>query len=151
VVQLGGNTDTAATTRPRNYGCGAYSGVDNETTKGLWFTTLGNGNEYTLSTCSPDTDFDTSIQVFVAGKNGYAAAADAGDDDACNNLQCVPGAGSDLDPGCGLSPTRASAVTFVTDPGERYYFLVFGRRTTDSGSFGLALHQRERVVVEPTV
>ena len=147
VVHLGGHTDTAATTTQPNYGCGAFVGVDNEA-KGLWFSALGNGNEYTLSTCSPDTDFDTSIQVFVAGKNGYAAA-----DDACDNLQCVPGAGSDLDPGCGLSssPTRASAVTFVTEPGERYYILVFGRRATDSGSFVLALHQRDGVVVEPAV
>ena len=126
-----GSTDNA--TPGRNFGCSGSGGLDNDS-PGVWYTAVGNGNEYTVTTCFPETTFDTAIQVFTG---------------SCDSLQCLPRAGSSLDLSC-MSP-HASAVTFFTELGTRYYFLVFGRNKDDVGRFVLTLYDNERVVNEPPV
>lgn len=115
--------NTVAATRGPNRGCASSEGLDN-VSKGVWYTVVGNGNDFKVSTCFLGTGFNTSIQVFSG---------------SCANLQCVRGAGADCDHDC-ASP-KATAVSFSTEFGVSYYFLVFGRTRNDEGTFFLSVYE----------
>lgn len=102
-------------------GAGGQVGVNNEA-PGVWYTALGNGQTFELTTCASETDFDTAIQVFV------------GD---CSQLRCVTRAGTDIDRNC--SSSHSSRLSFDTVKGQLYYIYVFGRTSGDTGKFGFML------------
>lgn len=84
------------------------------TSPGVWYTTVGNGDLYTATTCGATT-FDTKISVFEGN---------------CGNLLCVDGNDDD----CGLQST----VNWTSTPGTQYFILVHGFGTS-SGTFDLGL------------
>ncbi|MBK8498521.1 MAG: hypothetical protein IPL52_06805 [Flavobacteriales bacterium] len=92
-------------------------GAANVTTKGLWYSFTGTGDDVTLSTCS-GTTFDSKISVFTG---------------TCNALACI--AGSDDAPNC---PGNTSSATFHTLTSTTYYVMVHGYDQSQ-GDFTLAM------------
>lgn len=90
--------------------------------RGLWYTILGNGGEIIVSTCSVDTDFDTTVDVFSGG---------------CGELQCIA---SDND-SCGSQ----SLVRFTSEVDVPYFVLVRGVNATEVGQFSLGVTVRNPV------
>ncbi len=84
------------------------------TAPGVWYTTVGNGDLYSASTCT-GTTYDTKISVFEG---------------VCGNLLCVDGNDDD----CGLQST----VDWQSTPGTQYFILVHGFGTS-TGTFDLSL------------
>ncbi len=74
---------------------------------GVWYTVVGNGAEFGVTTCNAVTNFDTKVSVYTG---------------SCGALTCV--AGND-DIVCGAAP-GASRVTWSSVPGTRYYIFVQG-------------------------
>lgn len=89
----------------------------NITSRGLWYTFTGNGDDATLSTCL-NSAYDTKISVFTG---------------TCSSLICA--AGNDDGPGC---TANTSEVTFQTTAGTTYLVLVHGYGS-DEGGFTLRL------------
>lgn len=83
---------------------------------GQWYSFVGTGDEYSITTCSPNTDFDTKLGVFVGN---------------CNAVTCV--AGDDDEFSCSDN-TLSSLVEFVSVPGETYYIFVTGFYSSFSGT-----------------
>lgn len=85
--------------------CYSFSGP------GVWYETKGDGTTFLASTCSPRTDFDTTIAVFSG---------------SCSNLTCVASNDDILDSDtCGFSLLH-SAVMWNTTALETYYIFVRG-------------------------
>ncbi len=94
---------------------------DTSTQPGVWYKFVddsGLASNYVLTTCSPNTDYDTKVSVY------------SGD---CNNLVCV--AGNDDDPNC---PNFQTTVEFSGDGATTYYILVHGFAGA-TGNFELSL------------
>ena len=94
---------------------------------GVWYTFAGTGDDVSVTTCNPATDFDTQLGVF------------SGD---CNALVCVGGNDddADADPACALNGlNRKSTVNFSSELGVNYYFYVVGFGATDEGIFDLTV------------
>jgi len=89
----------------------------NITSRGLWYTFTGNGDDATLSTCL-NSAYDTKLSVFTG---------------TCGSLLCA--AGNDDGPGC---TGNTSEVTFQTAPGTTYLVFVHGYGS-DEGDFTLRL------------
>ncbi|MFZ1692561.1 MAG: fibronectin type III domain-containing protein [Flavobacteriales bacterium] len=89
----------------------------NVTSRGLWYTFTGNGDDATLSTCV-NSAYDTKLSVFTG---------------TCSALICA--AGNDDGPGC---TGNTSEVTFQTTSGTTYLVLVHGYGS-DEGDFTLRL------------
>ena len=83
---------------------------------GQWYSFVGTGDEYSITTCSPNTDFDTKLGVFTGN---------------CNAITCV--AGDDDDFSCSNS-TLSSLVEFASIEGETYYVFVTGFYSSFSGA-----------------
>lgn len=88
------------------------------TSPGVWYTLIGDGSQFNLSTCA--SAVDTKINVYAGN---------------CNNLTCV--AANDDDPACA---GFASTVNFTSLPGIQYYVLV--------SEFGLGVGIDFELVVE---
>mmetsp|Transcript_11462 Transcript_11462/g.27397 ORF Transcript_11462/g.27397 Transcript_11462/m.27397 type:complete len:1373 (-) Transcript_11462:161-4279(-) len=104
---------------PYMYGSTVGASVDDATCDGItpdgngvWYTLVGNGEKYVLSTCW-GTAFDTRISVFGG---------------SCRSLSCI-GANDDF---CG----RQSRVSFQSNIGETYLVLVHGYQAS-AGDFYL--------------
>jgi len=87
-----------------------------QVTEGVWYQVTGTGNTLTATTCSVETRFDTSLQVFC---------------DGCDALTCV--GGSDDDSSCGSSATN-STVSWCSDR-DQVYFVYLGSSSGESGWF----------------
>ncbi|MDD4217528.1 MAG: hypothetical protein PHZ24_09360 [Bacteroidales bacterium] len=72
--------------------------------EGIWYTFIGNGQEVSISTDNPGTNFDTEINIFVG---------------PCTALTCV---GGDNNGGTGTT----SSYTFTTNSGTEYFIYVDG-------------------------
>ena len=96
---------------------------------GTWFVVQGNGNLFTASTCTPQTqNVFTIINVFEGG------TCDGFDED---ELQCAFTTSlSNRDCPYG---NLASLLSWKTNPGETYYILISS--ATPAGTFGLQLWQ----------
>ncbi|MFZ1330642.1 MAG: T9SS type A sorting domain-containing protein [Flavobacteriales bacterium] len=92
---------------------GPTCGPANITSKGLWYTFMGNGDDVILSTCG-QAGFDTKISVFTG---------------TCSSLICA--AGGDDQPGC---PGNSTRVVLPTVTGTSYLILVHGYQQ-DAGIF----------------
>jgi len=87
---------------------------------GVWYTfNSGTNTRATLSTCSPNTDFDTVIGLY-SGACGSLACVDSNDDSICM-LQ------------------RAELLDVVISEFSQYYVVVGGKTSADTGTFDLAL------------
>jgi hypothetical protein len=87
------------------------------TTRGLWYTFTGTGEEVTLSTCGNAT-YDTKISVFTG---------------TCGAFTCV--AGNDDAPGCA---DNSSEAVFLSTNGTTYFVYVHGYGDAQ-GAFSLAM------------
>lgn len=86
---------------------------------GVWYTLVGNGAEFSFSTCSEATDFATEISIFTG---------------ACFNPECV-----EIET---LACGRQGVATLPTEQGETYYIRVSGANTNESGNFVLSVSVR---------
>lgn len=75
---------------------------------GVWYKFIGTGDEITLTTCHPSTNFDTQIHVYTG---------------SCTDFECL--AGNDDDFLCSES-SLYSTVVFQSVPGEEYFISVSG-------------------------
>jgi hypothetical protein len=96
---------------------GPTCGSANITTKGLWYSVVGNGQVLTISTCNA-TSYDSKISVFT------------GD---CTDLVCVDG--NDDATGCG---GNSSQLSFPSTDGVTYLILVHGYNAAQ-GAFTLSV------------
>ena len=106
---------------------GCAASAPQNSTPGLWFTFEGTGDEVTVSTCLPGTNFDTFLSVYEG---------------TCGNLICVAG-NDDQSETTGfddLCPVAflASTVTMNTTPGVTNFVLVSGV-TGVTGDFEIGL------------
>ncbi|GJM31504.1 MAG: hypothetical protein DHS20C18_05050 [Saprospiraceae bacterium] len=89
---------------------------------GTWYSFQGIGDQVTVTTCNPGTDYDTKMGVFTGTCNGMICVAgnDDGSPSGANpDAACViPSTGSTLN--------RASTVTFTALAGQYYYIYVTG-------------------------
>lgn len=83
--------------------CGTSISAD-----GIWYTVVGNGSTYTVSTCNPGTAYDTKLNVFCGDCAAGQWVCIGGDDDFCG------------------FPPGFSQVSWCTNPGQTYYILVQG-------------------------
>ncbi len=75
----------------------------------VWYTVIGNGNEFTATTCNASTNFDTEVRVYTGNCGALNSMAEV----VCN----------DDDATCG-SGTLKSTVTWCTSPSVIYYISV---------------------------
>lgn len=94
------------------------------TAPGVWYTVTGTGNAMTVTTCSPNTNFDTKLSVYCG---------------ECGALNCI--AGNDDDFGCAVN-TLQSTVSWCSQEGATYYILVHGF-DVNVGDFELTLTDGE--------
>ncbi|PSR12332.1 MAG: hypothetical protein DA408_16270, partial [Bacteroidetes bacterium] len=97
-----------------------FCGTTLTSARGIWYVLPGTGNDFTLSTCNPGTNFDTKLGVFSG---------------SCGALTCV--VGNDDDFACGFSIVR-STVSFSTTLGVNYYVFVTGFGT-NTGNYELSV------------
>ncbi len=135
LVFAGSGSTLTATTTDYPPSCG--SGVDNSTSGGVWYTFEGESNTlYTLSTCNPDTDFDTEISVQTITGSGSCMTdmvCQAGND----NASCT-------------SNGNKSTVSIFTPAGlvpSSYYVYVTGDGTA-TGDFSLSITHGPPLPVE---
>lgn len=82
---------------------------------GQWYSFIGTGDTLSITTCSPNTDFDTKLGVFTG---------------SCTSISCV--AGDDDEFSCPDS-TLHSLVEFISVPGETYYIFITGFNSFSNG------------------
>jgi hypothetical protein len=90
----------------------------------VWYNVVGNGKTFTISTCSPNTDFPTQV-----GKTSYCSSYDW---DGCYSSQ--------IDPACTVN-TNGASITWETVVGQIYEISVSGREDTVQGNFELILSE----------
>ncbi|KAL3929358.1 MAG: hypothetical protein SGBAC_012247 [Bacillariaceae sp.] len=93
---------------------------------GKWFSMMGTGNEFKLSTCRDDEDLDTEVSLFKG---------------TCGLLQCVGGTGRALP--CG----EGGAISWKTESDSMYYIYVSGRGSR-VGDFWLTVEETESLCSE---
>jgi len=91
---------------------------------GAWYSVTGTGSTFQASTCSSETNHETSVYVF-SGK--------------CGSLSCIvidsEGGNEEL---CSEPNGYATTVNFSTQEGIEYYILITGRQG-QTGKFGLQI------------
>ena len=110
---VGSTIGTTATGDPTS-ACGAETPSGGG---GVFYTIVGTGANITATTCSPNTNFDTTLFIY-SGSCGAYTCVDSNDD-------------------TGGSCSIASTVTFPTLAGTTYYIFVTGYLATDRGAFTL--------------
>jgi subtilisin-like proprotein convertase family protein len=111
---------TDSTTLATNIDQPGTCDTDLSTAPGVWFTFNGDGSSVTLTTCSPNTTYDTKLGVFEG---------------PCASLVCV--AGNDDDPTC-VNSGLQSTVTFTSAIGTPYFVYVTGFGT-NTGVFDITM------------
>lgn len=96
------------------------------TAEGVWYTFTGTGQEVTISTDNPGTNFDTQINIFTG---------------TCGSLTCV---GGDDDSGSGTTSTY----TFTAANGTDYYIYVDGDGAAE-GQFEISLSCADVCIANP--
>ncbi len=91
------------TTIDATFDPGEVCGDFNSQRLGVWYSIIGLGTEITVTTCDPNTDYDTQIGVYTG---------------PCDTLACLIG----NDDACGLQ----SSVTFCAEDGVEYRILIHG-------------------------
>ncbi|MCO6438287.1 MAG: hypothetical protein J5J06_14425 [Phycisphaerae bacterium] len=94
---------------------------------GVWFRVTGTGSRLTVSTCHPETNFDTKLQVFCD----------------CSGLGCIGGVDdpSDAPAECILNGlNRKARLSFCSIAGQEY-FIHLGGVFDDRGTYGLTVSE----------
>ncbi|HVU62655.1 MAG TPA: hypothetical protein VHC70_01670 [Phycisphaerales bacterium] len=128
-LTLGDATNPLPYTAPANTGnyrsttaLTPFCGLNLVNSNTLWYKVVGDGTTLTASTCGPDTNFDTVINVYCLA----SGASDCGQGNS--NLLCV--ANNDSGPaactGDNGPDTDPSIVSWPTKAGDTYYIAVFG-------------------------
>ena len=94
----------------------------NPNSPGLWYSLIGTGQGYVISTCSNETTFETAISVSY------------GD---CGRMECMMSAAYN-DNSCSSGVLSASAVIW-TEIGMEYLIFVHGANENTRGDFGLTV------------
>ena len=129
-VTVGSTWSATIDLSPQIFYCGAFVGAK----PGVWYSTVGDGSTYTVSTCAEETNFNTAISVF----RGTCGSFDSAD------LDCI--GGNDDDYICS-GKYGTSTYTWPTTAGETYHILVYagyfadleGLFLSSYGDFGLKL------------
>lgn len=98
-----GDTSVASISYSMEGACGSARWIPSN---GVWYTVQGEGQTITVSTCSPETTFDTQLSVSSG---------------SCGDLHCVDG--NDDGNAC---PNFGSTVTFFALQGQKYFIHLFG-------------------------
>lgn len=112
-IVSGTTVDTGSESLPN---CG---GTTLNTSGTVWYHLVGTGDEVTVTTCNPGSNFDTKIGVFTG---------------SCGSLVCVTG--DDDDP-CPFSGLR-SRVNFLAEDGVSYFIVVTGFGSNE-GNYELSI------------
>ncbi|MBC7834159.1 MAG: hypothetical protein H7Y88_03545 [Phycisphaerales bacterium] len=116
-VTVTGNTANA-TVDSEAFTCNSVTAVG----PGVWYSVIGNGNILTVSTCSPNTTFNTKLSIF---------------DGACFALNCVT---ANSDAGTALcTPADRAQLNFCSVAETTYYVFVHGSTATTTGQFELTV------------
>ncbi len=100
-----------------------FCGTSDGTGGGRWYRfATGTSQQITMTTCSPNTDFDTKLRVFSG---------------SCGDLVCVAG-NDDMGSANCVTSGAHSQVTFNAAAGTIYYVLVHGF-TSAQGNFELSV------------
>ena len=107
---------------------------------GVWFTVEGTGTALTVSTCHPETNFDTRLSVLTlpVSKNEPPASLCR----KANSWSCV--AGVDDDSSACFDNGLASTVSFVSEKHKEYYIYLHGSLESSMGNFGLSVKEGTR-------
>lgn len=112
----------------------------------VWYKFTGTGNNVTITTCNPGTNFDTILAVFCGASdcNGPFTCVGSNDDAAA---VCAAAAG-------------ASTLTIPTSIGQQYFAVVYGAQvindlgqttaTSSTGSFAISATEGGAAVNPPT-
>lgn len=87
----------------------------------VWYSLLGTGEVVSVTTCSPELNFDSALSVSAG---------------TCTNQQCIASAAFN-DFGCTSTFRSAARVVFRTDPGVNYFIVVEGLYSASRGPFDL--------------
>jgi|GEM_PF-5997747 len=121
---LGSTLDASMQYDPRTT-CSVGGTNTPSSSAGVFYTLVGNGQTVTVSTCSGPTETGGNTKLFV-----YSGT--------CDNFTCVGNNDNVLTGGCNTN-TQASAVTFATQNGTRYYIFVQFAQQGVVGPFGLGV------------
>ena len=113
-LSLTGSTLGATATGDPTGSCG----TETVSGGGVFYSIVGTGASITVTTCNPNTNFDTVLFIYSGG---------------CGTYTCV-GSNDDASTACGT----ASTVTFNTLAGTSYLVFVTGYLASDTGYFGLS-------------
>ena len=111
------NSSTTGTTVGSTFDNVGTCGTSN-TAPGVWYSIVGNGDFFEISTCDVATNYDTKLSVFSG---------------TCGNLVCVTGIDDDFS--C-VNSALQSTVSFQSVVGTTYYILVHGF-SSGTGDFTL--------------
>jgi hypothetical protein len=114
-----------------DFGCDVAGGIQTSISPGVWFTAIGNGNIFEVSTCSERTNFGTAIQVLTGG---------------CGNLKCLENGGRLFDRSCSKADSNewsrfGTRVRIESVVDELYSFLVLSRLGANAGDFDIHLDE----------
>lgn len=102
---------------------------------GVWLNFIGNGQNVTATTCSPETNFDTAISVYAGP--------------SCGSLTCIAGnRDADCVAGGKIVGSAASSLAWVTQNEVLYHIRVHGNGAS-FGQFGLSLTSSPIVQLPP--
>ncbi|KAG7367307.1 hypothetical protein IV203_029978 [Nitzschia inconspicua] len=87
----------------------------------VWYSMIGTGNKFRITTCSPNTDFPTQVTVT---KDCSSSGGD-----------CLP---SLIDPTCTVN-TNGASHEWITESGQRYEISVGGKSAGQQGNFELQI------------
>ena len=86
-----------------------FCATDLSTAPGMWYTFVGTGDQVNITTCSPNTNYDTKLGLFEG---------------PCSALVCIDG--NDDDFTCPSGGLQSSINNFITTPGVEYLIYVSG-------------------------
>jgi hypothetical protein len=114
-----------------DFGCDVAGGIQTSISPGVWFTAVGNGNIFEVSTCSERTNFGTAMQVLTGG---------------CGNLKCLENGGRLFDRSCSKADSNewsrfGTRVRIESVVDEVYSFLVLSRLGANAGDFDIHLDE----------
>ena len=99
---------------------------------GVWYSLIGTGKGYVLSTCSNETTFEAAISVMSG---------------SCGQFECITSGGSN-DFSCS-SGIPSSRVELLTEIGVEYLIFVHGALAYARGNFGLTVSSYESAPNDP--
>ncbi len=113
-------SNTTTSSLRTNYSCAYKADVPS-----VWYSLIGTGHEYSISTCSRDLRFDSVISVSTGPC----------DDQHCITCSCSSSPAFD----CNATSFVAARVVFPTEVGVEYFVIVQGQNHSSHGAFRLTI------------